>query len=101
MENIRIHGNNKRSVKEKQKLRAAKVVYKDGIKPEEAHKKKSPSTKKPPSTKTTKHNSTRRDAQHRNAKFAQKLKYESYNQKPNPGTIKVQIINYQKHKEER
>ena len=34
MENIRIHGNDKRPAKEKQKLRAAKIVYKDGIKPE-------------------------------------------------------------------
>jgi len=34
VENIRIHGNDKRPAKEKQKLRAAKIVYKDGMRPE-------------------------------------------------------------------
>ena len=61
MENIRIHSNNKRSEKEKQKLRAAKTVYKDGTKPERNTTKKAQNattttTQQPPQSnnKTTK-----------------------------------------------
>ena len=59
MDNIQNHGNNKRLEKEKQKLRAAKTVYKDGIK-----------------TRRRTHNTTRRDAQHRNVNIRTKVKIQ-------------------------
>ena len=57
MENIRTHGNNKRPAKEKQKLRAAKIVYKDGIKPEKTNKQKNTQNHQKRRTTTQRKNS--------------------------------------------
>ena len=50
MDNIQNHGNDKRLEKEKQKLRAAKTVYKDGTKTHKSqanrHKQKNPTSRK-------------------------------------------------------
>ena len=58
MENVRIHGSGERPAKEKQKLRAAKIVYKDGIKPEGHKKKKNTTT--PQTTKQTRKKRTQK-----------------------------------------